>query len=231
MALTALPTITSVDKTDDGSNTVIADSTVYGGLNPLRTAVAVALLAFKVDEDLVETALTIQSYDPESVTSFTVTNTIDGHQKFVLLIFNEYDSGTVYNEFDAVFYPLTGLYYRSISTSPFSGVDPTNTTNWEVVTPTQIYDAIDTGNESANVITGTLQTVLTFSATQCLGDIAPLNAKANCGSGNCKDDKLEQKMNELWLLVFTATLASTRQQYLEGERMMRLAENYCDCDC
>jgi hypothetical protein len=228
MALTALPTITSINKVDDGSTTVITDSTVYGGANPLRTATAVYLLAYRVDEDLEETSLTVQSFDQDDATTFTVENTIDGHQKFILLIVDDYNGATEYDRYDVVYRPADGLLYRSMSVAPITGQDPPDTTYWEVVTATELYEAIDTAEESVNLVVGIVQQVLTFAAGQCLSILASRNAKDNC-CGECKNPKLKEDVDMLWHLVYVSTIASNIGEYTAGERNMRVAENYCDC--
>ncbi len=230
MALTALPTIDSIVKTDDGSDTIIADSTVYGSPNADRNEVAVYLLPFKLNEDLEETALVQDDYDPETVTEFTVTNTTDGHQKYVQIIVDNYAGGTTYNQYDAVYYPTTGFLYKSKQSTPFSGVVPTNTTNWDVVTAQDLYEAIGSVEEATNVIVGIVQTVLTFSAQQCLTELAEDVAKEGC-CDDCNNTKLKESFENLWLLVYVATISASRGKYTQGERFMREAETYCDCNC
>jgi hypothetical protein len=226
MALTATPTISSIAKTDEGSTTIITDATVYGSPNADRADVVVDLLAYKVDEELAKTALTITTYDAETEDTFEVTNTIDGHQQFVLVITPEYSGITAYPQYSAVFYQ--DAYYRVTALTPITGVLPTDVGNWEVVTIEELFEAVDTSSESPNVAIGMVQQVLTFSASQCLGDLATQNAKTNC-AGDCKDPKLKQKFDELWLLVYTSSVASSRGLFTAGEGMMRMAESYCDC--
>lgn len=229
MALVALPTITSINKVDDESTTIITDSTVYNtGGNPARSAVAVYLLAYKVDEDLEETSLTVQSFDQDDATTFTVENTIDGHQKFILLIVDDYNNATEYDRYDVVYRPADGLLYRSTSVTPITGQAPPNTTYWEVVDPVDLYEAIDETEESANLVVGVVQQVLTFSAEQCLAILASRNAKDNC-CGVCNNPKLKEDVDMLWHLVYVSTIASNIGEYTAGERNMRSAEQYCDC--
>lgn len=228
MALTAAPTITTINRVDDESTTVITDSTVYGGANPDRTEVAVYLLAYKVDEDLEETALTVQTYDQDSATTFTVENDTDGHQKFVMLIADDYDNAREYEQYEVAYRAADELLYRFTSATPATGQAPPNTDYWEVTTAEEIYEAIDTDEESTNVVVGIVQQVLTFSAGQCLTLLASRNAKENC-CGECKNPKLKEDVDSLWQLVYTATLASNIGEYTAGERMMRTAEQYCDC--
>lgn len=226
MALTATPIVSSIAKTDEGSTTNISDSTTYGSPELARVDVAVGLLAYKVDEDLVETGLDIAEYDPADATSFEVTNTIDGHQKFILFIVPNYDNAELYSQYDTVFY--NNAYYRLIVTGPISGTLPTDIDSWEIMTLEELYEAIGSAEEATNISVGIVQQVLTFSASQCLGDLASSNAKTNC-AGDCKDPKLKQKFDELWLLIYTSAIASTRGNYTSGEKMMRMAEAYCDC--
>lgn len=228
MALTALPTITSVAKTDTGSVTNITDSTVYGGSNPARNLNAVYLLAFKVDEFLVETGLTINTYAPATDTTYTITNTIDGYQKYVLFIVPNFNMGSTYAHYDLVY--SSGIIYRSKSVSPLTGVLPTDTTNWEVITINIAYAAIGTSSASLNTVVGIVQTILTFASSQCLGDVASENAERNC-CGECNDPRLQDKFERLWSLVYFANLASGRQKYIEGERFARDIDSYCDCTC
>lgn len=231
MALTPAFGISSVVKTATGSDTIITDSTTYGGANPARSVVAVAIKAVKIDKDQVETPLTVASYDDETATTFTVTNTYDGWQRFYCSIIDDYDGGTTYNQYDVVHYPSTGLYYRSTSSTPFSGVLPTVTANWSVVTHDQIVAAIGTATESENVLTQIVQTDLSFATTQCLDDIVIALAMENCCDG-CSNPQLETKKRKLELLAYAINVASSREMYLQGEKFAREAENYCDnCSC
>lgn len=230
MPLVALPTITAINKTDTGSETIIHDSTVYGGSDPARISQSVHLLAYKVDEKLDETNLQIASYDPLIVEDFTVTNTIDGHQRFVLVIVPRYDVGTAYTFHQAVYNTSGGGLYQSISASPVTGSDLNDTAIWRPVLVDDLYNYIGTSDNAPNVIFGIKETVLTFSAAQCLGDLARKNAKENCCDG-CGNEKVKEDFDNLWLLVFVANIASERSQFTDGEIDMRQADNYCDCGC
>jgi hypothetical protein len=228
MALTLTPQIGTITKTDDGSTTQILDSTNYGSPEVERNTKAVYLLAFKVDEELEETALTIETYDPETVTEWVVENTTDGHQKFVLLVVQIYQALEQYEANDVVFY--NDLLYRNVSGGNLTGTTPGTDANWSAVTSAEVYALIDTAEEAPNLLLEVVQTVLTFAAQQCLGTIAAQHAKENCG-GTCGDSRLKDKFDELWTLIYVANIASTRGKYTEGERQMRMAETYCDCGC
>jgi hypothetical protein len=228
MALTALPEINSIVKTDEGSNTIITDSTVYGGANPDRNEVSVHLLAFKVDEDLEETALTDEDYDPILVEEFTVVNTDDGHQKFILFIIDFYNSLTTYAPNAVIYHIGTSAIYQNTSGVGSTGATPGVDATWEVITEEELYASIGTETEPDGLVYDVLQTVLTFQAQACLGLKASAHAKSNCAG--CTDNpKAKDDFDELWLLVYLAAVASTRERFTEGERFMRSAEKYCDC--
>jgi hypothetical protein len=228
MALIPNPTLGVITKTDDGSTTTVTDATNYGAPEVERNTKAVYLLAFKVDEDLVEVGLDVETNDPLTVEDFTVENTTDGHQKFVLLIVQIYQGGEQYEDNDVVYYD--GVLYQNVSGGNLTGSTPAVGVNWAVVTADDIYELIGTADEPANLLYEVLQHVLAFTAEQCLGEIAPAHAKANC-CGECTNPALETKFRELWLLIYVANIASNRGRYTEGERYMRSAENYCDCGC
>ena len=111
MALTAALTFTSVSA--DGVTSILTDSTVYGGANPLRTAVAVYLKAYKVDESLIETAQVLASFDPELATTFTMTNGTDGRYRFKFVIVPNWLVGTTFNRYDLA-WDTTGNAFTSI---------------------------------------------------------------------------------------------------------------------
>lgn len=228
MALTATPQIGQIVKTTEGSNTIIVDSTTYGGDNEERNEVSVHLLAFKVDADLEETALEIESYDPTSVTSFTVTNGDDGHQKFILFIIPLYSSLVTFADKALVYHTDTETIYQNTSDGDVTDVTPGSDSTWTEVSLETVYELIDTDNDPSNLILDILQTVLSFQAQACLGLKATAHAKSNC-SGCNGNPKAKEDFDELWLLVYLAAVASTRERFTEGERFMRSAEKYCDC--
>jgi hypothetical protein len=229
MALSPLPAVQSITVTSTGSTTTVVDSTVYGTPNLDRNEVAVYLLAFKVSEDLTETSLDIAANDPLVVTQFIVTNTIDGWQRFLLMPIPIYDNGTAYAANSVVY--EAGTLYKNISNATSTGQLPSaNPAIWEEENTMDIYTSVGTSTEVPNVPIGVAQTVLTIKSQQCLGDIAPENARENC-AGCGGDSRLKRKFDELWLLVYLGTLSSLQEKYIEGERFMRTAEDYCDSGC
>src|SRR5690606_28979690 len=163
---------------------------------------AAFLAAYKVtidDVGFTETPLVVEAYDVEADTTFVVNNTTDGWQKFYFALINEYNSGTTYNLNDVVYYPSTGLLYRAI-TSSFSGVNPTNTSNWIAVTYEQVIATLGTNDEPGNMPYQILQTVLSFASRQCLDDAVIKSAKDGCCDG-CSDSKTESIVKKLRTLT------------------------------
>lgn len=230
MALSPIYSISSIAPSTAGSVTNLIDETVYGGANPARNTYAVYLLANKVsetDSGLQEDGLVVQAYDPLTADAWVVENTIDGYQKFIFFTIPIYSPAVVYNQYSIVYYE--GVIYQTVSAAPVQGIIPTEGANWVVTTISQIYAMMDTATEPPNLILSILGTVLTYEGQRCLGIYAPLHAKANCG-GCAGDPAIKEKFEDLWLLVFNANIASLRQKFIEGERFMRSAELYCDCN-
>ncbi len=231
MALTPLLTFTSV--TADGSQSTLTDATVYGGANPDRNEVAIYLTAYKVDEDQVESALTVETFDPETATTFTVTNTIDGRYKYKFVIVDYWLVGTVYNQYDMVWSPTENAFYQYIFATPSSGQLVTNTTYYSPVTdPTTIIDDDGTAEESGNLIFQILEKIIDYATAACYANIAILSAKENCADDCGCSSKLCKSKNRIRTLLSVMRISDTRQQYLQGERFAREAEKYCsDCGC
>lgn len=236
MALTANLTFTSVSQ--DGSQSTLTDSTVYGGANPARNQVAVYLTAFKVDEDLVETALTIAAFDPELATTFTVTNTIDGRYRFKFVIINNWDVATTYDQYDLVWDTTQNAFYEYINATPSSGNAVTNPTYWTTVAdPTTKIANVGTAQEADNLVYQILEYIIDYQTAKCYAQVAIEQAKelceddCNCGGGGCSS-KLCKSKNRIRTLLSVMRIANIQQKYLQGERFAREAEKYCsDCGC
>lgn len=234
MALVANPTFSGVSA--DGTTSTIADSTVYGGAEPLRTAVAVYLTAYKVDEDLVESALTVVPNDtPKLATSFVVTNVQDGRYKFYFIIADDWLIGTTYNQYDIVWDPAQEAFYEYINTSPTSGNLVTDATYWLAVPdPTTKIANVGTASESGNLIYAVIEKIIDFQTAKCYGNAAILVAKDCCDcDGDCScDERLKSAADKIRILLTAMRVADTRQQYGLGEKLAVEATNYCDdCGC
>lgn len=228
MALTPALAVSSYSKTDDGSVTNLVDNTVYGTPNADRADLALWVTAYKVDENLVESALTVQTFDPETATTFIVENTIDGHYKVYLAIVEDYDNGNTYEQYDVVWYSSTEAFYRCKVASS-TGVIPTNTTNWEVIAdPTTLIANDGTASESVNLTWQILQFIVTFNSQVCMGNLVVSQDDCGCSS----DTRTDKAIKELEQLIRGMLIADGRQLYTKGEKYARIATNICnDCSC
>lgn len=231
MALTLALEKTSISITDEITYTNLTDSTSDYGLagNAARNTLAVFLTAYKVDIDLVETALTVATYDPETATTFTITNSIDGHQRFKFCVIPRYSASTTYLQYDVVWNGTDETWYRAKLNS-FSAIAPPNTTYWEVVSdPSTLIDNDGTSSESQNLQYQILETVLDIAARQCLGGKAIDESKDACMKDCVQTKQLSKDVDAIRSLVYWMQVADSRQLYTKGEKFARLADSYCKC--
>lgn len=247
MALIPLLALTAVSQ--DGVTSTLTDGTIYGApTNPFqeRTDVAVSLTAFKVDEDLVETTVPVTTFNPETATSFTITNDIDGRYKFYYIIVDRWLVGTNYNRYDLVWDEGQGAFYQYINASPSAGHPVTDLAYFLVITePTTTLLEIGDPTEPGNITYQIYEYIIDYQTAKCYGTAAMADAKENCGysgsssingstkSSNCTcGSKSGKAVSRLRTLLAVMRIANTRGQYLEGERFARIAEKYCDdCGC
>ncbi len=230
MALTANINRTATSLT----SSVFTDETTYGGANPDRNEVALYFTGYKVDEDQVETALTVDSFDPETVTEFTVTNGVDGYHKYYVVIVDNYDAAVEYEKYDLVWSTSLDAFYEYINDTPSTGSLVTNTNFFTPVTdPTTKIANVGTATESGNLVYQVIQKVVSFATSICYLKAASKHAKEVCGTGDCGCDsrlgRLYHKIRDLFALL---AVNETTGQFIEGEKNARLVEKYCDdCGC
>lgn len=233
MALTA--DLVRTATTADGSSSTFTDETVYGTANPDRNEVAVYLTAYKVDEDLVETALTVTTFNPETATAFTVSNgSVDGWVKYNFVIVDNWLIGTTYTKYDLVWDTGQNAFYEYINDSDTAGNIVTNTTYWLVVAdPTTKIANVGTVTESGNLIYQVVNKVLSFQTSICYIKAQSLKAKECCGSDDCGcDSRLTRLATRIRDLFANLPLNESTGEYLQGEKNARLVEKYCDdCGC
>ncbi len=231
MALSANLTITSV--TADGSHTILTDSTIYGTPNVDRNQVAVYLTAYTVAESLIETPIVVASFDPETATTFTITNGLDGRYRFYFIIVNNWLVGTTYNQYDLVWETTQNKFYQYTNATPSSGHAVTDANYFTVVTdPTSIIRNVGTSTASGNIVYQILENIADYQTAKCYGNAITLAAKDNCSAECDCSSKLGQSVKKIRTLLAVMRLSNTRQQYLVGERAARQAEKYCtDCGC
>lgn len=233
MALTANLVRSSIST--DGLTSNWTDSTVYGGANPLRNQVAVFITAYKVDENQVETALAVTTFDPEVATTFVTTNGVDGWTRYYFIIVNNWLVGTTYNRYDLVWDPTGNKFYQYINVTSTSGNAVSNTTYWAVVTDPTIYiKQIGTTTAVNNMAAyQVINKVIDFKTSVCYIKASSQHAKESCDTGECGcDTRLGSLFHKIRDLFASLTLNESTGKYLEGERNARLAEKYCDdCGC
>lgn len=231
MALVANLIRTAV--TVDGSQSTWTDSTVYGTSNPNRNEVAVYLTAQKVNETLVESALTVTTFDPEVVTVFTTTNDIDGHHRYKFVIIPNWLVGTTYNQFDLVWDPTLNAFYEFINSTPTAGIVVADVNYWVIVAdPTTKIANVGTISESGNLIYQIVDKIVDYATATCFVKLGIKNAKENCG-GDCScDNKTYRTFTRIRNLLTSMRLDEAQGLWIAGERAARLAEKYCDeCGC
>jgi hypothetical protein len=221
----------------DGTLSTLSDSTVYGTPNPNRNQVATYLTAYKVDEDLVESALVVDTFDPETVTSFTVTNVVDGRYRFKFVIVDYWSSTPVYDRYDLVWDPAQNKFYEYVNTtpSPGGGSNPvvTDINYWaEVADPTSKIANVGTATEADNLLYQILEKIIDFQTAKCYADIAIAVAKEGCVQDCSCKNKTVKARDRAHSLLSLMRIADTRQLYLQGERWAREAEKLCsECGC
>lgn len=218
----------TVLKTATGTSTTFNDITVYGAPEFNRNQVALLIQAVKVAYDLSETALEVATYNPLTVTTFTITNTIDGWQKFTIPFVPLYNAGTGYTQYQCVY--SAGVIYQKITSGTTTGVLPPDGVNWAVRTLDQLIDLFDTAQEPSNVAIGVVQTVLTYASRVCLGDTVLTEVEGGC-CDDCSNKTASSKSRNLFVLVYAAQLANTRQEYRRGEKFVRKIDSYCTNCC
>lgn len=232
MALTANLVRSTI--TAPGTESTWTDETVYGGANPDRNEVALYLTAYKVDEDLVETALEVETFDPETVTEFVTTNGEDGYHKYYFIIVDNWLIGTTYNKYDLVWSTAQNLFYQYINDSPTAGNAVTNTNYFSpVADPTSLLQDIGTSEEPQNIVYQIIGKVVDFQTSICYMKASAKHAKETCDGNDCGcDSRIGRLFHKIRDLFNSLALNEAQGQFIQGEKNARLAEKWCDdCGC
>jgi hypothetical protein len=230
MALTANFTRSAISE----ANSTFIDETTYGGANPARAAVAVWFTAYKVDEDLVETALVIDTFDPEVDSPYIVTNGIDGYHKYNFVIVDYWAGGTVYNQYDLVWSTAQQKFYEYINATPASGNVVTDPVYFaEVADPCAKIANVGTALESGNLIYQVIGKIVSYQTSICYIKAASKHAKENCKGADCGcDTRLGKLFHKIRDLFNNMGLNESTGEFIQGERNARLVEKWCDdCGC
>lgn len=217
-----------------GTSSIWDDETIYGGANPDRNEVALYLTAYKVDEDQVESALDVTTFDPKTVTQFTTTNGIDGWHKYYFIIVDDWLVGTTYNQYDVVWSPTEEAFYQYINATPSAGNLVTNATYFVVVTdPSALIQDVGTAEEPGNIVYQVINKIVSFQTSVCYIKAASRHAKVSCSGGDCGcGTKLGRLYHKIRDLFNSLPLNESLGLFIEGEKNARLAEKWCDdCGC
>jgi hypothetical protein len=220
MALTISVSYLSETPVDSSYQGVIQDDTVYGAGNPARADGVLYMTGEKLNFDSsVDYEIDIETYDPTSVTNFTFSIEKDGWNQYTVVFIPEYNNGTTYLLYDAVY--EAGVVYRATQNS-FSGQTPPNSSYWEVISePTSLAANDGTSTESANIAFEIFNIIIYPFAKKLFGDAAEDYAIQCCGT--FKDVEEFTAYKELGAIVKALQASNTRSRYASGERISRYA--------
>jgi hypothetical protein len=211
----------------EGETATITDQTIYGGANPLRSALYVYIAAYKVAETNsdVQIALTSNTNDPLTASAWSWEYEVDGWFRFLYAAIPGYNIGTTYDIYNAVADSTTKLVYRSRSAGNV-GHALTDSTYWEPISnPASLANNIDQSNESLNITSAIYQRVLTWNSQTAYSDLT----SENCACTDCDDDKIIPPYNLFSLLLNGAIVADEREEYVKGEVICRKMESQFGC--
>lgn len=224
----ALSPILSISISNDSLVSTITDETVYGSPNADRADLRVFVQAYKVDVDNVATEVAVDpdDGDPQTDSEWTYDTPNDGHFKVYYVAIPAYDSGTDYNQYDAVYDPADDTVYRSKSGSN-QGNAVSDTDFWEVISePATLANNEGTATESANIDSLVYRRVLTWLSQHAYGELI----SENCACSDCDDNELIPPYNLFSLLLNGAQIADQRTEVVKGEQICRRIESrYINC--
>lgn len=199
----------------DRTTQVLSDDTEYGtGGNPARADVLVFVQAQKVNYDNEAEDLDTDGdqNDPATDSEWVITYTDDGfYRYYVSIIEDEYNIGTTYAIYDAV-YSGTNVY-RS-KTNGNVGQSLSNTTYWEAISEPALLAANEgLSTESLNITSTAYLRVLSANAQFEYG-----NQLSNQNPREADDnDQALREYNIFAKMLDEAAIADSRSEVLEGE--------------
>lgn len=205
---------------------VLSDNTVFGtGSNPTRADVGVFVSGQKMKYDsTVESDLTVTSNhtDPETDDSWVFSIPKDGWIRFLYIAPEDYDSGTTYAIYDAVFDPSANGVYRSLQSSNTAN-SLSNTSFWELITdPSELALNEGESNESANLASQVYQVILTPNSEYAFSSQIAI---ASTEGGDVEREQNVTLYELLAVLVDGAYIRSDRSEFSQGERICRRIES------
>lgn len=232
MALTLDCDVTAEAISGDYFTGTITDETAdYGvGGDPLRSAGALYITGEKINADgTVDSDLEFTYVADYQDTWSTITFTIpkDGWHKFKIVFIRDYDAGTSYTQYEAVYDPASKIVYRATAAGPFSGQAPPNASYWEVVSePTSLVDNVGGATDSPNLEYQLLQRVLCPNAKVLFGNKAEDAAIEGYGDSTRGEDVLTYEF--VRLCVEAINSLDQRGKQADGERVCRKVEEFAN---
>lgn len=205
----------------DRTVAVLNDTTVYS--SPARNTLAIYVGAYKMNQDSsVNSTLTLASDtdNPETASEFTIEILNDGWYRFPMIAIPDFDSGTTYSIYDAVY--SAGTVYRSVQNN--NTTDTLTDEAWweEIETPSDL--ALNEGetNESENCDQLTYDVCLTpNSEYEFASEIS--DASEECCSVDCSLENLFRYVR-LAALLDGMIVHSDRSEMSQAERIARRYE-------
>lgn len=204
----------------DRTAVTLTDTTTFGSPNVTRAGCGVFVSAAKVDSDNNETDLTVSTddSDPETDSTFTFTyNNGDGWYKVRYVAVPDYDAGTTYALYDAVFDSSTDTVYRS-KTASNTGNSLSSTTYWEEIEDEAgLADFKGEDNESSNIDSLVWERVFTSNAQYAYGNLI----SENCMCEDFDDPEILYRYQIFSLWLNGAITADERTEVITGEKICR----------
>jgi hypothetical protein len=212
----------------DRENASLSDETVYGtGGNPARADVRVFVSGFKMSYENEATDLTVtgDDEDPETDSSWRFNIPEDGYFKFyVSIITDEYDTGTTYDQYDAVYDGNT--VYRSVVANNLNNA-LNNPTYWEEITdPASLANNKGQANESTNITSTIYLRVLSPNSAYYFANMT----SDNWGAVDTIEDEPLQNYIIFRMWLDAVAIADSRSEVLDGELICRrIQAKFIDC--
>jgi hypothetical protein len=213
-----------ISVTDQG---VLNDETVY--ISPQRVDVAVFVSAFKVNSSSVQTPVTVtpNNADPGVVTFWSFDIATDGWYQFYYTAIPDYDPVGTYAIHDAVYDPISGKVYKSLSNSNI-GIALSDTLYWqEVLIPATLAGNEGLATESTNIDASIYQRILTPKVDRLYGDKAVQIARECCS--DCEIAEHIDEFEIVFALREGALISEERLEYADGEKMIRRLDEFISC--
>jgi len=220
LALPSPPSLQYSTISADRTSITITDVSTY--TSPARNAVGVYLKAKKMKYDsTVQQVLTStgNNNDPNSDSIWTILiSQGDGWHRFPFVIIPDYDTGTTYAQYDAVFEPTSKTVYRSVQAGNLNN-SLTDNVWWELIAdPAELAENEGETNQSGNISS-------TIYEIEVLGNseyyFSNAIAIASTEGGDAERERNVNIYELLAVLVDGCYVDSDRAQYADGERIAR----------